>query len=131
MGVARQMASQTMFFNKATRDTVVLNESGPTRKRENLLMAIYEVEQYEIHAFTYRIEAESEAEAIAKLFDGDAQPTGNGPEYVEVAEDFGLPVDEYRELAEELEARGITVGEVVIPSICSIRSVSREESPTS
>jgi len=59
-------------------------------------MAIYEIEQYEIHA-----------------------------------EDMGLPIDEHRELAEELEARGITVGDTTIPSICSIRIVTNEETRTS
>ena len=90
-------------------------------------MPTYEIEQYEIHAFTYMVEAENEAEAIAKLFEGDAQPTDDGSEYVQVAEDMGLPTDEYRDLAEELESRGVTVGEVVIPSIASIRIVTNEE----
>ena len=90
-------------------------------------MAIFEIEQYEIHSLTYRVEAENEAEAIAKLFDGDAQPIDDGQEFIEVAEDVGLPVDENRELADELEARGITVGENVIPSIRGICVVTDEE----
>ena len=93
-------------------------------------MAIFEIEQYEIHSLTYRVEAENEAEAIAKLLDGDAQPIDDGQEFIEVAEDFGLPVDENRELAEELEARGVTVGEDIIPSIASIRMVTNNETAT-
>ena len=90
-------------------------------------MPTYEIEQYEIHAYSYRVKAGSEAEAIDKLFASDAEPTGNGPEFIQVAEDMGMPVDEHRDLAEELEARGVTVGEVVIPSIASIRIVTNEE----
>ena len=38
---------------------------------------------------------EREAEASQKLSEGEAEPVRNG-EYVEVADDIGLPVDENR-----------------------------------
>lgn len=89
-------------------------------------MPMYEIEQYELHVMKYRVEAKSEAEAIAKLLDGEAEPVDDSLEYIEVAEDFGLPVDECRELADELRELGVPVGEHVIPSIRSIEEVETE-----
>ena len=83
----------------------------------------YEIEQYELHTMKYRVEATTEAEAIAKLFQGEAEPVCQGMEYIEVAEDFGLPTDEYPELAEALRKLGVSVGDTVIPSIRSIEEV--------
>ncbi len=83
-------------------------------------MPTYEIEQYEIHTMKYRVEANSEAEAIKKLFDGDGEAVDNSLEYIEVAEDFGLPVDVNRELADDLQKLGVSVGEHVIPSISSV-----------
>lgn len=86
-------------------------------------MPKFEIEQYEIHVAKYRIEANTEAEAIQKLFDGENEPVENSLEYVELAEDIGLPVDEYRELADELRALGVSIGHDVIPSIRSIEEI--------
>jgi hypothetical protein len=86
-------------------------------------MPEYEIEQYELHVMKYRVQAESEAEAIVRLLDGEADAVDNGLEYIEVAEDFGLPVDEHRELAAQLTASGVPVGEHVIPSIRSVEQV--------
>ena len=83
----------------------------------------YEIEQYELHSMKYRVEATSEAEAIAKLFQGEAEPVCQSMDYIEVAEDFGLPTDEYPELAEALRKLGVSVGDRVIPSIRSIEEV--------
>lgn len=82
-------------------------------------MPIYEIEQYEIHVMKYRIEAQSEAQAIAKLFRGYALPVDGSLEYVEVSEDRGLPAEEHPHLVEELQALEIAVDDV-IPSIRSI-----------
>ncbi len=86
-------------------------------------MPEYEIEQYELHVMEYRVQAESEAEAIVRLLDGEAEAVDNGLEYIEVAEDFGLPVGEHRQLASQLTARGVPVGEHVIPSIRSVEQV--------
>jgi len=86
-------------------------------------MPMYEIEQFELHVHKFRIQGESEAEAITKLLDGEADPVDNSLEYIEVADDFGMPVDEHRELAEELQKLGVPVGEHVIPSIRSIEEV--------
>jgi len=86
-------------------------------------MPMYEIGQYELHMTKFRVEAKSEAEAIAKLLDGEAEVVDNSQEYIEVAEDFGLPVDEYRDLAGDLRALGVPVGDDVIPSIRSIEEI--------
>lgn len=83
-------------------------------------MARYEIEQFELHIMRYRVEADTEAEAIAKLFEGEDEPVEQSQEYVEVAEDFGMPVEKNQELTEGLRSLGIPVGEAVIPSIRSI-----------
>lgn len=83
-------------------------------------MPTFEIEQYEIHTHTYRVEADSEADAIVKLLDGDAEPVDGSLDYIEVAADLGLPVDEHRRLADELRHSGVPVDEHVIPSIRSI-----------
>ena len=83
-------------------------------------MPLFQIEQYEIHITKYRVEAKDEAEAIAKLLDGKADPIDNSLEFVEIADDFGIPVDENRALAEKLRKRGITVGDDIIPSIRKI-----------
>lgn len=83
-------------------------------------MPVYEIEQYEIHAQKFRVRAKSEAHAIKRLLEGAADAVDDGLDYIEVCEDMGLPVDEYRDLADKLRALGVTVGDCVISSIRSI-----------
>jgi len=85
-------------------------------------MPTYEIEQYELHAMKYRVEAASKAEAITLLFAGEAEPVEQSQDMIEVANDYGLPADEHRELAEALRKQGIPV-DAVIPSIRSIEEV--------
>jgi hypothetical protein len=86
-------------------------------------MPTYEVEQFELHCMRYRVEADSEAQAIAKLFAGEGEPVDQSQEFIEVANDYGLPTDEYRELAEALLLLGVPVEDSMIPSIRSIDEV--------
>lgn len=87
-------------------------------------MPTYEIEQYELHVTTYRVKAKSEAEAIRKLFQGKAEPVEQSQELIEVADDYGLPVDEYPELASALRKLGELRGkDEIIPSIRSIEEV--------
>jgi len=79
-------------------------------------MPTYEIEQYELHTTKYQVEADSEAEAIARLLDGEADPVDNSQEYIEVA---GLPVNENRKLADQLRKLGVSIGDI-IPSVRSI-----------
>jgi hypothetical protein len=83
-------------------------------------MPVYEIEQYELHTTKYRVEADSEAQAIAKLFNGEADPVDNSLDFIEVADDYGLPVDQNRDLAEQLPKLGVSVGDDIIGSIRSI-----------
>jgi len=85
-------------------------------------MPTYEIEQYELHCMKYSVKAASEAEAIARVMNGTALPVDGSQEYIEVADDFGLPAEENRELADALRHLGIPVDEV-IPSIRSIEVV--------
>ena len=75
-------------------------------------MPTYEIEQYELHVMTYRVEAANEAQAIARVLNGTALPVDGSLEYVEVAEDCGLPADESQGLAEALRDLGISVDSV-------------------
>ena len=83
----------------------------------------YEIEQYEVHAQTYRVEADSEADAIVKLLDGEAESVDDTLDYIEIAEDLGLHVDEHRRLADQLGHLGVPVDGHVIPSIRTIRCI--------
>lgn len=82
-------------------------------------MPTYEIEQYELHVMKYRVEATGEADAVVKLLDGEAEPVEQSHDFIEVAEDFGLPADDYRDLADALRKQGVPV-DAVIPSIRSI-----------
>lgn len=87
-----------------------------------MTMPTFEIEQYEICLTKYRVEASSEAEAIAKLLDGEAEAIDNSHEYVEIAEDCGLPADEYPELTAALRELDVPIHEI-IPSIRTIEQV--------
>ena len=90
-------------------------------------MLMFEVEQYEVHTQTYRVEANDEADAIVRLLDGEAEPVDDSLDYIEIAEDLGLPVDECRQLADQLRDLGVPVDEHVIPSIRAIVRTSQSE----
>ena len=86
-------------------------------------MPMFEIEQYELCITKYQVEASSEAEAIAKLLNGEADAIDDSQEYIEVADAYGLPVDEHQEMAAELRNLGVSVNEI----ISSIRSVEQIE----
>ena len=83
-------------------------------------MAVFKIEQYELFIQRYQVEATNQAEAVAKLFAGEADPVDNSTEYIEVADNYGLPVDQNRDLAEQLPKLGVSVGDDIIGSIRSI-----------
>ncbi len=87
-----------------------------------MTMPTFQIEQYEMCVTKYRVEASSEAEAIAKLFDGGADAVDDSHEYIEVAEECGLPAEEHQELAAELRSIGVPVDEI-IPSIRSVEQI--------
>ncbi len=86
-------------------------------------MPRYEIEQYELHAMKYRVEAKNQAEAIVKLLEGEAEPVEQSQDMIEVADNYGLPVEEHRELVRALRKLGIKGIRKVIPSIRSIEKV--------
>jgi hypothetical protein len=83
----------------------------------------YSIEQYELHSGKYHVEATSEAEAIAKLYAGEGEAVIGSLEYIEVAHDYGMPVDEHPGLVKALEERGVDVDDAIIESIRSIEVV--------
>lgn len=83
-------------------------------------MPIFRIEQYELHSQTYSVEADSEADAINILLDGNGEPMDDSQEFVEVAEERGMAVENHRQLADQLRALGVSVGESVVPSIRAI-----------
>ena len=90
-------------------------------------MPIYEIEQYDIHTSTYRVEADSEADAVKKLFDGLATPMDDGFELIGICDELGLPVDRHAELADELRRLGVNIPGKIIPSIRAIGEVECDE----
>ena len=85
-------------------------------------MPTYEIEQYEIHVQKYRVQATSEAEAVKAVFDGKVTAMDDELVFVGIADDLGLPADDYQDLADGLSALGETVDDV-IPSIRSVLKV--------
>jgi hypothetical protein len=85
-------------------------------------MPTFQIEQYELHVIKYRVTARTEAQAIAKVLGGLAEPVDGSLEYVEVAEDFGMPADDDQQLARQLGKLGVQVDDV-IPNIRSVERV--------
>jgi hypothetical protein len=83
----------------------------------------YSIEQYELHSQKYRVEATSEAEAIAKIYAGEGEAVIGTLEYIEVAHDYGMPTEEHPEIVKALEERGVDVDDAIIESIRSIEVV--------
>jgi hypothetical protein len=65
----------------------------------------------------YRVTADDRAEAIAKLFAGEAHPVEQSQEFVEVAEKYGLAAEEFLELVQELKRLDLPGIKDVIPSV--------------
>jgi hypothetical protein len=86
-------------------------------------MPEFEIEQYVLYKMKYRVAAESEAEAIWRVLDEQVDHIEESLEFVEAAESYGLPADEYPELCQELSAFDISTHDV-IPSIAAIHEVS-------
>ena len=57
-------------------------------------MSVFEIEQMTIHMQRFRVEADREAEAVVKPFDGEAVPVENKLELADLCDDRGLPADE-------------------------------------
>ncbi len=87
-------------------------------------MPIYRIEQYEIHVQGYNVTADSEADAIVKLLMGEGDPIDNSLEFVNVADNQGMSLNENRDLADQLFDRNVINGhDEIIPSIRCIEQV--------
>ena len=88
-------------------------------------MAFYEVNQYELYFQTHRVEAESEADAIAKVLNGDSEWMADRLEYVGPDIKNGIWVDQNQELVDSIRLYdpSIFIGKTVIPSIRSVEKV--------
>jgi hypothetical protein len=85
-------------------------------------MPMFEVEQYEIHTSKYRVEADTMSAAIKAVMDGEATVVDNSQELIEIPDDYGMPADENRDIADGLRDLGVTVDEV-IPSSRTVEEV--------
>jgi hypothetical protein len=83
---------------------------------------IFEIEQYLLHTERYRVEAKNRAEAIARLFNGEADPIDNSLDYIEVADKYGMPASQNQTLVDQLHKLGIAT-DAIIPSIRTIEKV--------
>jgi hypothetical protein len=87
-------------------------------------MGVYELERYELYVKRYHVHSDSELDAVLRLYHGEAEPVDGPMEFVEVANNDGLPVAEALDLAAQLlEVGAIENFDIVIPSIRSIREV--------
>ena len=87
-------------------------------------MPTYEVERYELYVQRHRIEADSEADAIVRVYRGEAEPIEGSLQFVEVGNDHGMSVGDAMALGQVLWETGwIDTADLVIPSIRSIRQV--------
>jgi hypothetical protein len=87
-------------------------------------MPLYEIEQIELYVQGYLVEADSEADAIARFFRGEGRQDLTSIEYAGISNDCGLSLAERPDLASELLDRGVIKGnDTIIPSIRSIREV--------
>lgn len=81
------------------------------------------VEQYEIWSQKYEVEANSEEEAILEVLDGNVDALNNELEYIETAEDIGLPKDFLTEKALKFFEKNNVVIYDYLPSIRSVREM--------
>ncbi len=88
-------------------------------------MSLYEIEQYELHTMKYRVEADSEADAITKLLQqGEGDPINNSLEFADIADDYGMSLSENPDLSSQLFDQGVVKsGDTIIGSIRSIKQV--------
>lgn len=86
-------------------------------------MPTFEIEQYELHILTHVVTADDQADALVKFFQGD-EGEAVSFEFVGIANDYGISVEENRDLVDRLLDRGIIKsGDTIIPSIRSVRLV--------
>ncbi len=94
-------------------------------------MPLFEIEQYQIHSVTYRVIADSPADAIVRLLDCEAKPVDGSLEFIEIAESVGLDVDECDDLGNELRKLGFQWANTSFrQSDQSLSSLNDQRTPT-
>ncbi len=84
-------------------------------------MNTYEIDQLIVLVEKHRVQAESPAEAIVKVFGRESVLVDIN--IMDFCHERGLPAEDYPTIAEELRKAGIMTGEAVIPSISNIEEV--------
>ena len=91
---------------------------------EEQVMPTYAIEQFELYVQGYLVEADSEADAIARFFRGEGKQELTSIEYAGISNDCGLSLAERPDLASDLMDRGVIKGDdTIVPSIRSVREV--------
>lgn len=89
-------------------------------------MPLYDVQQYETHITTIRVTADDPASAVAKVFAGEGEV--NNFEFAGIADDRGMPIDDDRDLADQLLDLGvIKADDQIIPSIRGVKEAVGKE----
>lgn len=90
----------------------------------------FRIVQYETHTQEYSVEAEDEADAIKRLFDGEGAAIDGTLEFVGVDELRGVDADEAGsgvDLAKKLKEAGIRLDDdCFIPTVYSIEPVGTD-----
>jgi hypothetical protein len=84
-------------------------------------VATFEIEQYELHAMTYRVKADTLGEAVVKLLQGHGEPLDDTLDFIQVCTDKGMTADSVPDIATHLAQAGIDLGGLAVPVIPSIR----------
>lgn len=58
------------------------------------MMPRYRIEQYELHGQVYEVDAIDAYEAKKKLFNGEGEAVDNSLDFIEVATEYGLTVED-------------------------------------
>ena len=87
---------------------------------QNNELAVYEIEQYEVHLATYRVTSRSVADAIKKVLEVEAELVDGSLQYIDIDTERGLRLDSDPELADELMKLGIGLDADQVPSIHSV-----------
>lgn len=95
---------------------------------DEIPMARYEIEQYELHVSMYEVVATSVVDALRRLFNGDGDMSA-GSEYIGVYEERGLRLADNPVLAEELRHLGIDLKGHFVQSICQVRHIANDVAP--
>ena len=117
---------------KRNKEMLGLSEDDMNRIMiSSMKLPVFEVEQYETHASTYRVTGvKSEAEAIAAVLDrefGDAcvELVDGSFELIEINKDVGMSTEQEpgTSITDQLHSLGIATDEYFIPSIRDVRRI--------